>query len=385
MIRILTIFILATVCLVNHASAEEIVIGNSETVFSKVLDEKREILISLPENYGDSGHSYPVLYFTDANVHFEIMASTVNFLQNSNIIPPIILVGIVNGPNRTRDLTPQVFNEKDKKHPWFQSVEYGGANKFLSFIEQELIPHVDKKYRTADFKVLSGHSFGGLFSTYSYVNKPNLFDGYMAHSPSLGWDDERIIKEAKQRIEQNTLPKKPLFISIGNEQGTTAASYKSIKSLFESNEAYPMTTQDFPDEGHITVVFDAQFHGLKAIFKDWELPYLESAKGIERVKAHIQKVQKNYKLNFASQSWLLNLGNNLYYKKNYDLAIEAYKYNISLFPRHAYSYFQLAKTYEEKSEYNLARTNYEKANKLVPVTHRFKSLYEEAVQNIQQK
>ncbi|WP_448547704.1 alpha/beta hydrolase-fold protein [Thalassotalea fusca] len=383
MIRILTIFILLTVCSWNSAIGEEIVIGESETLHSKVLNEKRLIFVSLPEGYEENDYSYPVLYFTDAEAHFEIMVSTVNFLRKSNIIPPIILVGIQSGANRTRDLTPRVFNEEDKKHPWFQSVEYGGANKFLTFIEQELLPHVDKKYRTADFRVFSGHSFGGLFSIYAYVNKPELFDGFMAISPSLGWDDERIVKEAKQKIEQNALPKKSIYISKGSEQGTTAASYKSIMSLFEKNTSYPITSQEFPEESHLTVVFDAQFHGLKAIFNEWELPYVESAKGLGEVKAHNKNVKEAYKIDFTSESWLINLGNSLYYKKNYDSAIEAYEYNISLFPSHAYSYFQLAKTYEEKKEHKLARINYEKANKLVPTTSPYKEIYEKAVQKIQ--
>ena len=380
--RILSLLALLTVCFWNtaFASSEELIIGHSETLFSKTLNEKRQIMVSLPEGYGESDYSYPVLYFTDANVHFEIMASTVNFLQSSNIIPPIILVGIVNGPNRTRDLTPKVFSEKDLAHPWFQSVEFGGASKFLTFVEHDLIPYIDKKYRTSKFKVLSGHSFGGLFSFYAYVNKPELFDGIMAISPSLAWDDERIINEAKLMIEDKSLPHKPLFISKGNEQGTTITSYQSLKSLFENNSSYPMTSQEFPEESHLTVVFDAQYHGLKSIFNGWELPYSESAKGLDVVKAHNKKVKETYKIGFTSESWLINLGNSRYYKKDYDAAIEAYEHNISLFPKYAYSYFQLAKTYEAMNEQKLAQMNYIKANDLVPATHRFKSIYEAAVQ-----
>ncbi len=384
MTKVLITFALLAVCFCTTATAkgspEEVVIGHTETVFSKTLNEKRQIMVSLPEGYEESGYSYPVLYFTDANVHFEIMSSTVNFLQRSNVIPPMILVGIVNGPNRTRDLTPNVFSEKDLAHPWFQTVEFGGARNFLTFVEQELIPHIDKKYRTSEFKVLSGHSFGGLFSFYAYVNKPNLFDGIMAISPSLAWDEERIIKEAKQMIEDESLPKKSLYISKGNEKGTTVSSYQSITKLFEDNASYPMTSQEFPNESHLTVVFDAQYHGLKTIFKDWELAYMESAKGLDVVKLHNKKVKETYKIDFTSESWLINLGNSQYYKKNYDAAIEAYEYNISLFPKDAYSYFQLGKTYEAMDEQKLAQANYVKANYLVPATHRFKSIYEAAVQ-----
>ncbi|GLX77731.1 hypothetical protein tinsulaeT_10710 [Thalassotalea insulae] len=385
MIRIFCLLLLLTICSINATVAKEITIGKSETLHSAILNEQRGLLVSLPKGYDKSGYSYPVIYFTDADAHFELMVSTVNFLIQSDIIPPLILIGIQTSSNRTRDLTPKIFNEEDKKHPWFQSTEYGGANKFLAFIEQELIPHVDKKYRTADFKIFSGHSFGGLFSIYTYVNKPNLFDGFMAISPSLGWDNERIVNEAKELIKNNSLPKKPLFLSKGSEQGTIATSYTSIINLFEKDTTYPMIAQEFPDENHLTVVFDAQFHGLKAIFMEWELPFLESAKGLKLVETHSKKVKEAFKINFTSENWLINLGNSLYYKKSYDSAIEAYEYNLKLFPSHAYSYFQLAKTYEAKKEYKLARVNYIKANELVPVSSPFKSTYELAIQNLTSK
>lgn len=382
MIKLFKIITLLSICLWNTAFAEEIIIGKNETLDSKILDEKRRLYVSLPEGYEDSGYSYPVLYFTDANVHFDIMFSTVQFLAESNLIPPIILIGIETGTNRTRDLTPKVYDKEDQNHPWFKNNEHGGASQFLAFIEQELIPHVNKKYRTADFKVFSGHSIGGLFGIYAYLNKPNLFDGYIAISPSLGWDKERIVNEVKEMVAQKSLPKKPLYLSKGNEQGTLAAGYKSIIGLFDNNTEYPVTTQKFPDENHLTVVFDSQFHGLKAIFNGWELPYMESSKGINVVKAHNKKVKDTYKVDFTAKIWLINLGNSLHYKKDYHAAIEAYKYNINLFPDYYYTYFRLGNTYEEMQDIRSARINYEKANELVPNSNPYKQVYEQALKRV---
>lgn len=372
-------FLAVAICILNSAIAEEIVIGNVETLESKILSETRQIMISLPQDYEESGYLYPVLYFTDGDAHFELMVSTVNFLVKSNIIPPIILVGIENSSQRIRDLTPEVFDKEEKNHPWFQSVNYGGANQFLSFIEKELIPYINKKYRTVDFNVFSGHSFGGLFSIYTYLNQPDLFDGFMAISPSLGWDKERLVVQIEKMIEQNALPKKQIFLSKGNEQGTLGKSYESIVQLFKSNGQYPVTSQEFPNEGHLTVVFDAHYHGLKAIFNAWNLPYSESAKGIDAVKAHSKKVKETFKIDFTSESWLINLGNSEYYKKNYDNAIEAFQNNLSLFPDSAYSYFLLAKAYEGKKEFKLALKYYEQANGMISSSAPNKQIYLEAV------
>ncbi|MGB0938368.1 MAG: alpha/beta hydrolase-fold protein [Colwellia sp.] len=383
--RRVIIFVVLAIGFLSSAMAEKIVIGTSETLNSKVLNESRKILVSLPQDYDKSGYAYPVLYLTDGQSHFELMVSSVNFLVKSNIIPPMIIVGIDTSANRVRDLTPEVFDEEEKSHPWFKSVNYGGASKFLAFIKQELVPHIDKKYRTADFKVFSGHSFGGLFSFYSYLNAPNLFDGYMAISPSLGWDKERLVISAKTMIEQDTLSKQKIFLSKGNEVGTTGASYKSVIGLFESNKKYPMTSKEFPEEGHLTVVFDAQYHGLKALFKSWALPYKESAKGIDAVSAHSKKVKETFKIDFTSERWLINLGNSEYYKKNYDNAIRVFQRNLSIFPESAYSYFMLARVYEGKAEFKKSYKYYQQANEMVSSSEPNKSVYEEAVKKAKEQ
>jgi len=385
MIRFIIGFIVLTLFTLSSANANEVVIGKSETLNSQVLNETRKLFISLPENYDKTGYNYPVLYFSDAHAHFEIMASTVNFLTKANKIPPMILVGIDTSENRVRDLTPIVYDEEEKNHPWFKSVNYGGASKFANFIESELVPHINKKYRTTDFKVFSGHSFGGLFSFYTYLNKPNLFDGYMAISPSLGWDKERLVAEAKHQIEQKTLSKAAIYLSKGNEKGTTGASYTAITQAFESVNIDSVSSQEFPDESHLTVVFDAHYHGLTTLFKAWPLSYAQSAKGLEVVITHINNVKDTFKINFSSERWLINLGNSEHYKKNYNNAIEAYKHNISLFPNSDYSYFLLARTYEANGQLKIALKHYEKANQMVDSNHANKGRYHDAISKLKAK
>lgn len=359
----------------SHASSNDLIIGSSTLIKSKVLNETRKIFVSLPEGYEETEVSYPVLYFSDGQAHFEIMASAVRFLTKADVIPPLILVGIETSSNRVRDLTPTVYDEEEKNHPWFKSVNYGGAERFLSFIEQELIHYINKNYRTADFKVFSGHSFGGLFSVYSYINKPDLFDGYMAISPSLGWDKERLVNEIKLLLAQNKLPRKSFYISKGNEQGTTGNAFQSLISVIETSDTEEFSTQVFPDENHLTVVFDAHFHGLKAIFSDWQLSYRDSAKGMEFVKNHTKKVKEAFKLDFISQRWFVNLGTSEFYKKNYENAIEAYQLNLSLFPDSAYTHFQLGKVYEAQTRFKLAFESYSRANKLASESDALKSTY----------
>ncbi|CAM3647380.1 alpha/beta hydrolase-fold protein [Pseudoalteromonas maricaloris] len=382
MIKIMIGFLLMSVSFSSLAHVEEVVIGQSKTIVSKVLNETRQIMVSLPKDYEKNDFSYPVLYFSDAQVHFDTMASTVHFLTENNVIPPVIVVGIVSGSTRTRDLTPNLSEEGQAKKSWYSEQNPGGADKFITFLGQELIPYISKEYRTADFRVLSGHSLGGLFSVYTYFTQPDLFDGYMAVSPSLWWDNERLVTDAKGLVKNKKLTHKYLFLSKGDEKGAMESGYKTLVSLFESYNKERTFSKAFPDEDHLTVVFNAHYYGLKAIFNEWVLPFEEGAKGIEIVKEHNEKVKNTFKVNFTSEGWLMNLGNSELYKKDYDNAIEAFEYNTRLFPKNAYSYYLLAKAYEEKKEFSLALKNYKLANDLVPETSPYKQDYLDALKKV---
>jgi predicted alpha/beta superfamily hydrolase len=382
MIKIMISFLLISISFSGLLNAEEVVIGQSKTIESKVLNETRKIMVSLPKDYEKNDFSYPVLYFSDAEVHFDTMASTVHFLTKNNVIPPVIVVGIVSGSTRTRDLTPNLSKEEQEKKSWYSEQNPGGADKFITFLGQELIPYISKEYRTADFRIFSGHSLGGLFSVYTYFTQPDLFDGYMAISSSLWWDNERLVTDAKHLVKNKKLLHKYLFLSKGDEKGAIESGYKTLVSLLESYNKEGTFSKDFPDENHLTVVFNAHYYGLKAIFNEWDLPFEEGAKGIEIVKEHNKKVKNTFKVNFTSEGWLMNLGNSELYKKNYDNAIEAFEYNTRLFPNYAYSYYLLAKAYEEKKEFNLALKNYKLANDLVPETSPYKQNYLDGLEKV---
>ena len=367
----------------NYAETNEINVGKFETVKSTILNDSKKVMISLPDYYDANDYSYPVLYFTDASHHFFTMASTVHFLTRSDLIPPMIVVGIDSGKHRTRDLTPQLSAQTLNTSKRYSSENSGGADKFIQFIGTELIPHINKQYRTADFNVFAGHSLGGLFSLYVLANHSSFFDGFISVSPSLWWDEERLFNDIKQQVGQNNFPKKPLFMSKGSEQGPMETTYQTLADLFEVDKRELVSTKKFPEENHLTVVFKAYYEGLQAIFSQWVLPYKEGAKGLDVVKAHNKKVKSLFNLNFTSERWLVNLGNSeLNSKKRYDKAIAAFSLNTELFPQSAYSYFQLAKALEAKNDLVSAFENYKKANDLVPESYYTKHIYQENLKRI---
>jgi hypothetical protein len=182
---------------------------------SAVLGEERVILIRTPVGYETNKLNYPVLYMTDGDAHMGHTASTIEFLTQNGRIPELIVVGITN-TDRTRDLTPVKSTNKNAAGE-LQSPTSGGADNFLKFIETELIPKIEKEYRVQPYRILAGHSLGGLFAIHAMMSKPGVFNSYIAVSPSLQWENGEALKRAQAYFANQKELKATLFVSLGNE------------------------------------------------------------------------------------------------------------------------------------------------------------------------
>jgi uncharacterized protein len=199
------------------------------TLTSAKIGQQYELLVSLPEDYATSGKSYPVLYVLDG-WHFPLMA----FLQENNIyskrMPPVIMVNVSQGSSgdvmalRARDFTPT----KTSREPGS-----GGAAAFLDFLEHEVIPFVDRTYRTVPSdRGLLGHSYGGLFAIYCMEERPALFQRIVAASPAMGWDERLLVKAAQAKLRNLPGPVR-LDISAGDDGDITADATALAKALDE--------------------------------------------------------------------------------------------------------------------------------------------------------
>lgn len=168
--------------------------NDSFTVDSKVLGETREIYVYLPPDMEESGLDYPVIYLLDGHSLHNVCSSFVQHYSGRERMPPAIVVGIAS-TDRLRDFTP------------YERVGYdgtnggGGANDFLAFLEGELFPLVEEKYPTRDYRVLIGHSYGGLFVSHALATRPDLFRAYLASSPWLGEVDKPMVKAIGDRLK----------------------------------------------------------------------------------------------------------------------------------------------------------------------------------------
>jgi len=190
-------------------------------IHSKILNEDRAIWVRTPPGYQQSKNVYPVVYVTDAPEPVNEIGSTIDFLAENRRLPQLIVVGIGN-TDRRRDLTPSQADVKNADGSVSKYPTSGGGDRFLDFIQTELMPEIEKRYRTAPYRIFAGHSLGGLLAIHALTSRPDLFDAYIAVSPSLHWDSGRTLHQAEKFFATHTELKKALFFSLANEGAAPA-------------------------------------------------------------------------------------------------------------------------------------------------------------------
>lgn len=201
---------------------------------SRVLGERRGYLVHLPASYRhDSDRRYPVIYVLDGSSQDIHTAESAALLARIGLMPEVIVVGIpnVSGEGRQRDYTPP-FMRQDTD---LAVTDMGGADAFLQFLREELIPGVEADYRTGASRMLAGHSRGGLFVLYALTSAPDLFDVYFAHSPALWRDDHAMVGELRNFLAANAGMERVLFMSLGDEENDKMrAAYDEATELLDT-------------------------------------------------------------------------------------------------------------------------------------------------------
>jgi hypothetical protein len=233
-----------------------------ERLHSSQVGQDYTVYVGLPRSHASSDARYPVLYLLDADVHFTFVHALVTRLADEGRLPEVLLVGVGyggEGDQRLRDFTPTADVQ--------QNPDGGGAGKYLEFLTTELIPHIDRSYRTLaqpGQRALAGHSLGGLFAYYTLFRDTGAFGRYLAASPSLPYDSGVIFESERAYATahpERVLPAR-LFTTVG--QGGDSASMVLYAEEMQERLARYQGLE------HQMVIFNSDYHG-----HSWKWAYEE--------------------------------------------------------------------------------------------------------------
>lgn len=271
----------------------DIVIGHVDSIYSNILDESRKVWIHIPQSTKESSTyktKYPVVYLLDGPSHFSSVTGMIEQLSGNSIVPEMIIVGIEN-TNRSLDMTP---TKVDIDFISGDSIPYesGGGDKFLDFIEKELIPYVEKTQPASDYRTLVGHSMGGLAVINALASRKEVFNNYIAIDPSLWWDNRAFLHVADSLLTINKYNDKALYVGVANtmEAGMTIDKVQSdsiadsnftvhIKSILQFLKSLDNKTANglnfkwkyYPDDDHGSVPFISEYDAFRFLFSWYKL------------------------------------------------------------------------------------------------------------------
>lgn len=281
----ITAFLLFGCITLGHArkepAAKPLVIGSEQQLHSATLNETRVLNIYLPEGYNKNDTiKYPVIYLLDGGMEedFIHIAGLVRYNTQPwiNRFPRSIIVGIEN-TNRRRDFTFAVPSLDFLARMGFEAKQfpaYGGSARFITFLEKELQPYMDKHYNTNEHRTLIGESLAGLMATEILLKHRDLFDTYIIMAPSLWWGKESLLAEAPALLKSGT--SKDIRVYIG------ACSKDEDKIMYDDAVALSETLKQYggekmkvyydylADEVHATIIHQAVYNALKLLYPHTE-------------------------------------------------------------------------------------------------------------------
>jgi predicted alpha/beta superfamily hydrolase len=286
-------------------------VGALDSLFSKSLQEYRRIYVQLPENYDPANNQkYPIVYILDGEVLLPTVYNVLSF-YSGGFMPEMVIVGISNNKNRMRDLTTSKVAEMYGM-PFDQ--DNGDAANFNTFIATELIPFIENKYPATHFRTLIGHSYGGLYTIYTLLNHPELFSNYIAIDPSLDWDKQKLIGDARVKLSNNSYKGKSLFMSLGgqlhmqnstitidnvmqDESGFTlfARSNITFSEVVKenANNGLSFDWKFYPNDLHGTISFPSILDGLISVFEWYQMENTDRINSFETSEEELSEIVKH--------------------------------------------------------------------------------------------
>ena len=364
------IFILLSFC-ASAQTKKEFITGDIVTVNSKILKENRTVWVYNPNSIDNTkNRKCPVIYVLDGENHFRSVVAMVEYLSEANVIPPMIVVGILHS-NRMKDLTPTIEDTIGDS----TGAHSGGGENFMSFIKNELFPDIESKYSTAPYRILMGHSVGGLTVINTLIHHKEFFNAFVSIDASLWWDKQKLLKESKTVLATEIYADKKLFLAIANRmekgmdtsavQKDTTENTELIRYNLELIRSIKNNQQNklifnykyYADDNHGSVSFIAEYDAIRFIFDYYKFDlyarYLDndSIRLDTLLDAHYKNISRQLGYSVKPAEDLINgLAYHSLNTKQFRKAKYLFKMNVSNYPESANGFDSLGDFYNETGD-----------------------------------
>ncbi len=363
-----------------QVDTDAITFRERHAVQSTVLGEEREYWVSLPSSYDDTLYAtqaYPVLYVLDADWNFRLASAMAEFMSvQGRTIPELIVVGLPNTA-RVRDFTPT----HSRLNTVQREAEYlagsGGGDAFLRFVREELFPEIESRYRTVPYRILGGHSLGGLLALHALMAAPEMFHATIAIDPSLWFDDQRLLRDARAIPASVVRAGRALYLAQANMTIPSDNPFNRHRASIAAFDAF-VRANDVPEfhyayrhydrDGHSSVPLPGLHDGLRHIFDGYWTSVAEVVDDPASIAPRFERLSARLGITLRPSEAMIDeeAGYTMDEEGNVDAAIGLFRMNTRNYPDSWHAHARLGDAYAANGETHLAIASYERSLALKP-------------------
>jgi len=267
------LLVFSTIAFGQKLPPKERITEPDHTISSKIMDKEYQLYISFPKSYSTKDTiSYPVLYVLDGHYSYPLFKGVQTLMSTAKKIEEVIIVSIRGGVefnswmiSRFYDFTPSrdILVERDREKKFGLpkgSLTTGGAPKFLEAIKTEIVPLIEKNYKTNSDRGITGWAFGALFTSYCFINSDGYFTRFGMNASTLWWNNNEILNQAVLKFTENEnwdIPPTKVFMSVGTIDKPSMIPAMLKFSTHLENSGYKnidLKYQIFDKETHVTIL-----------------------------------------------------------------------------------------------------------------------------------
>lgn len=358
--KTLVLLLLLTSCCLHSVSqtdGDDIVIGKYRKLHSAVTNEDRTLLVWLPRSYNESTLSYPVVYLLyGQNISGYLLPAITacDMLAETGSIPEMIIVGIANA-ERYRDYT---------------SISDGYIENTVKFFTDELFPFIESNYRTKNYRIVTGPQAGAVFSLYTLLRHPQLFNAYITENPFVGQNRELLFTMSEEYLSSGKPLKKFLFISEeSNRIPINIETAKKIKEIVTTTEppGFDLYLEIVEPSGYFVPPLPVK-EALLKLFREFAFPDTLKVKSVDEIKDFYNSISRRYGVEFQPPEMILTFKSDEFTSAGRNAeASELLEYQLSLYPASLNALMRMGDLKRSAGDYESAIRYYDEFLEISPV------------------